>query len=121
MFYNNEDILNSKLILNHFSKKHKSKFLEHNIEFLSKKGQYNSINQDNFFCIVDGDIKMMGIFDGHGDCGHLVSNFAMCSIVNYIKNAQILKGKTLFECLPDSVTDEEVTKVIECAFKYAQD
>ena len=38
VFYNNEDILNSKMILNHFSKKHKSKFLEHNIEYLSKKG-----------------------------------------------------------------------------------
>ena len=47
VFYNNEDILNSRITLNHFSKKHKSKFLEHNIEFLSKKGQYNTINQDN--------------------------------------------------------------------------
>ena len=123
LFYNNEDILNEKSILNHFSKKHRLQFLnqrDHSIEYLCKKGQLNSVNQDNFFCIVDGDIKIMGIFDGHGEQGHIVSNFAMCQMVDYIKNAQILKGKTLFQCY-DSISDEEMTKVIECAFKYAQD
>jgi len=44
LFYNNESILNDQSLLNHFKKKHKSKFLNHNIEFLCKKGQHGAEN-----------------------------------------------------------------------------
>lgn len=94
LFYNNEDIINERSLLNHFSKKHKTIFNNHNIEFISKKGQVGPVNQDNFFALVDGDVKIMGLFDGHGDMGHFVSNFAMASMVNYIKNAEIMNGKS---------------------------
>ena len=79
-----------------------------------------SINQDNFFTVMDGDVKIMAIFDGHGENGQHISNFAMCEMLNYIKNAQIIKGKTFIQAI-DSISDEEVTKVIKCAFKYTQD
>ena len=56
-------------MLGHFSKKHKNLFLNHNIEFLSKKGQLGAFNQDNFFSVMDGEIKIMAVFDGHGEHG----------------------------------------------------
>ena len=50
---------------------------EKNVNVYSKKGAYSSVNQDNFFTVVDGDTKIFGIFDGHGSNGHHVSQFAM--------------------------------------------
>lgn len=46
------------------------------VEFCSKKGQHNHSNQDNFFCVVDGNTKIFGLFDGHGTYGERVSAFA---------------------------------------------
>jgi len=44
-------------------------FIKHNVEFLCKKGEIGSVNQDNFFTLVDGEVKLMGVFDGHGENG----------------------------------------------------
>lgn len=122
IFFNNETILNKGLLHEHFNKKHRTKFHKHDIEFLCKKGQHSSVNQDNMFCIVDGDVKIYGIFDGHGENGHFISNFAMSMMINYVKNSNLLKGKSfLYTGDILGTTDEEVSKMIRCAFKYTQD
>ena len=33
---------------------------------MCRKGKNNEMNQDNFFIILDGDVKIYGLFDGHG-------------------------------------------------------
>lgn len=42
-------------------------------------------NQDNFFIVVDSDIKLFGVFDGHGEFGHLVSAYASGIMLDYIR------------------------------------
>ena len=76
-------------LLEHFTNtlSYQDTFHERNIEFLCKKGGYhNSLNtegymtkkqnQDNFFCVTDNELKIFGVFDGHGEYGHLVSSYA---------------------------------------------
>ena len=76
LFYNSEKILNrgrskDRRVLHHFSKENKNVFAaDKHIEFMCKKGQMNHQNQDSFFCVVDGDTKIFGLFDGHGVNGH---------------------------------------------------
>jgi serine/threonine protein phosphatase PrpC len=36
--------------------------------------------------LIDGEIKIFGIFDGHGVYGHLVSGFAAGTMLDYIRN-----------------------------------
>jgi serine/threonine protein phosphatase PrpC len=58
----------------------KSTFAEHGISFASKKGSKSGPNQDDFLCLrieVPAQIRpdiLLGVFDGHGDNGHIVSN-----------------------------------------------
>jgi len=33
-------------------------------------------NQDNFFAVSDAELRIFGVFDGHGEFGHLVSGYA---------------------------------------------
>jgi|LauGreDrversion4_2_1035121.scaffolds.fasta_scaffold1309370_1 serine/threonine protein phosphatase PrpC len=33
-------------------------------------------NQDNFFAVSDAELRIIGVFDGHGEFGHLVSGYA---------------------------------------------
>ena len=66
LFYNTEKLLNGKSVIDHFSRDNKKLFNDKQVEFGCKKGQLNTINQDSFFCIIDGKNKYLGIFDGHG-------------------------------------------------------
>ena len=65
----------------------------------------------------------MGVFDGHGLNGHLVSRFVMGLMVNYIRESRRFKdifnfrgedGQVIFD-------DEFVNKAIRKCFRYAQD
>lgn len=47
---------------------------------------HRSINKHNFFSIIDGGIKIIGLFDGHGEEGHHVSSAAMGIMLDYIRN-----------------------------------
>jgi hypothetical protein len=71
--------------------------LEKNIEFQCKKGggfealntQFylpKKQNQDNFFIVSDAEFKIFGVFDGHGEFGHMVSGFAQGIMLDYIRN-----------------------------------
>lgn len=91
------------------------------IEFMSKKGQMSSINQDNMFCLVDGETKIFGLFDGHGPNGHLVSGFVMGQMLDFIKNSKIFRDKDLFGFGSSSVSDADMKKAIRMCFQYAQD
>jgi hypothetical protein len=100
----------------------KNLFNDKNIRFSSKKGQFNNVNQDNFFCIVDGETKIFGIFDGHGSNGNLVSNFVMGQMVDYIKHSEVFRKLKLFDQYhSNSVSDEDMKHAIRCAFQYAQE
>lgn len=35
--------------------------------------------------LLDGEIKIFGVFDGHGVYGHLVSGFAAGTMLDYIR------------------------------------
>lgn len=37
-------------------------------------------NQDDFFAIQSGKLGIYGVFDGHGPCGHKISNFVSASL-----------------------------------------
>ena len=72
--------------------------------------------------IVDGDTKIYGLFDGHGVKGHLISSFAMGTMVDYIKNSKCFKNLNISEMNGgEPVTDAEMTKAIRLCFKYTQD
>jgi serine/threonine protein phosphatase PrpC len=58
----------------------------------------------------------MGIFDGHGLNGHLMSSFVMGAMVDFIENS---KQFNQTEHL-DQMTDEEMTRAIRKCFRYAQ-
>jgi len=88
LFYNSEQILNKDDCIEHFKKDKKKKFHDKNIEFSCKKGRKHEQNQDNFFVILEKKVKIMGVFDGHGINGHLMSSFTMGAMVSYIQNSK---------------------------------
>ena len=48
------------------------------------------------FVIIDGNIKLFGVFDGHGPRGHLASSFAQAKFVQYIQeNKKFFESKNL--------------------------
>ena len=88
---------------------------------MCKKGMHNHQNQDNFFVLCDGFIKMTGIFDGHGANGHLISSFAKGTMLDYIKNAKPFRDIDWLSSYQGTQFDARVTKAIRLAFKYVQD
>ena len=119
LFYNNETLLNRKSLLDHFNRENRNLFADKNIEFICKKGVLTPENQDNFFCTIDGDLKVYGIFDGHGQNGSFISNYVMGHMLDYIRNSQIFTDKDLE--VGGETSDADMTKAIRCCFKYAQD
>ena len=85
-FYCNETILVSENVNDHFSPEHHKLILLKNIEFMCKKGKGTTENQDNFFILIDGEVKIFGLFDGHGVNGNQVSGFASGMMLNFIRN-----------------------------------
>ena len=65
---------------------------------------WHSINQNSFFSIIDGNIKIMGLFDGHGEVGHLVSSAAMSIMVDYLRNRNdIFRTKYIQQAKPEEI------------------
>jgi serine/threonine protein phosphatase PrpC len=79
------------------------------------------LNQDNFFILIDGETKIYGLFDGHGVKGHLISSFAMGTMLDYIKNSKCFKDKNLYDPNGEPLPDADITKAIKLCFKYTQD
>lgn len=95
----------------------KKDFEKNKIEYVCKKGQTGlEMNQDNFFCIADGNNKFFGLFDGHGINGNKISNFVMGAATEYLKNSSRFRCKDI-----DDYADEEINKIMRKCFRYAQD
>lgn len=115
---------------------------EKNIEFQCKKGGgFESLNtdfylpkkqnQDNFFIVTDDDLKFFGIFDGHGEFGHLVSGLASGIMLDYIRNKDkafrlkylmsesIILTKQLKVFIGDCY-DLSIRRALRRCFKYTQ-
>ena len=105
--------------MEHFSKENKAKFADRHIEFTCRKGQMPHQNQDNYFIVIDGDIKIFGLFDGNGVNGHLISSFAMGEMLKYIKNSHMFREKSILG--GKQINDQEITRAIRCCFKYTQE
>lgn len=82
-----------------------------------KKGHSSLPNQDNAFLLVDGDLKVLCVGDGHGVNGDKVSSFAISMLINYIRNV-----KSSFFTLSNigSQPRAQIELEIKRAFKYVQ-
>ena len=77
---------------------------------------HRSINKHNFFSIIDGGVKIIGLFDGHGEEGHHVSSAAMGIMLDYIRNKNdVFKTSYIQKASPDEIMQE-----IKKAFRYTQ-
>lgn len=71
-------------------------------------------NQDNFFSIIDGTMKIIGLFQGHGAEGSNVSASAMGHMLDYLRNKNdVFKSNNINNATPDQILIE-----IQKAFKY---
>ena len=131
IFYMNESLLIEENIRKHFDPRNDRKFHAHGQEFLCVKGAgpklssatdkmsycqqvRNNDNKNSFFSIIDGDIKIIGLFDGHGEQGHLVSSAAMGIMLDYLRNRNdVFRTKSI-----NSETPEKMQREIKKAFKY---
>jgi serine/threonine protein phosphatase PrpC len=116
LFFNSEVLINKQSILEHFKRDNKKMLMDKNVEIGCKKGKVNSENQDSFFYLIDGDVKIIGVFDGHGVKGHLASSVAMGAMAKYIQNSQRFKDIRRVD-----LDDQFVEKTIRKCFRYAQD
>ena len=74
------------------------------------------MNMDSFFSIIDGNIRIFAILDGHGEHGHTVSSAAMSILLDYIRNRNdVFKSKSL-----DQASEDDILSEIRKAFKYTQ-
>ena len=123
LFYNSESILNTGEPLLHLQKENKKLFMDKGIEYCCKKGKKNVMNQDNFFVINEGKLKIMGVFDGHGLNGSYISSYTMGAMVDFIRNSK--RFRDIFKPNADGsekdYDDEEVNKAIRKCFRYVQD
>ena len=103
-----------QILLDHFAKENKKYFYDKHIEFCCKKGKSHSQNQDNFFALVDGPLRIFGVFDGHGIYGHTISGFAAGIMLDYIRN----KDKTFNIKNLNKETDKNVTIALRRCFKH---
>jgi len=141
MFYNNESLLIEENVRNHFSKKNIKTFYRQAQEFVCLKGsnptkqnyfikdgsgeniqssdapKLHDMNKNSFFSVMDGSVKIIGLFDGHGDQGHNVSAAAMGIMLDYLRNKNdVIKRANL-----GNASGEDIINEIKKAFKYTQE
>lgn len=74
------------------------------------------MNSNSFFSVIDGDIKIIGLYDGHGKQGHYCSSAAMGIMLDYLRNrSDIIKSKAIHQA-----SEEDILNEIKKAFKYTQ-
>jgi len=63
--------------------------------------------------VLDGDIKIFGVFDGHGIHGHLVSGFASGIMLKYIRD----NGKFFCRKNLEKILEQEKESLIKSKIK----
>ena len=66
------------------------------------------------FSVIDGDIRIFGVFDGHGIYGHLVSGFAAGHMLDYIRN----KDNTFSSARLAKASEPEIKRALRRCFRY---
>lgn len=84
---------------------------------MCRKGRLNGANQDNSFILLDGDVKIYGLFDGHGQNGHQVSSFAQSKVLDFIRNKH---GPFFDQVNLENATEKQIRCKIKQCFKYVQ-
>jgi hypothetical protein len=84
IFFNNETLLDKENLNGHFSKTNRKILNDNGVDYMVVKG--NSSETENLFMIKDHNVKIFGVFDGHGECGQLVSAFVQGRFLNCIRN-----------------------------------
>ena len=63
------------------------------IGYACKKGlKPESPNQDDFCIMLDGDTILLGVFDGHGPCGHLMSDFVHTDLPKLVIGSETIES-----------------------------
>jgi len=65
---------------------------------------------------MDGNVKIIGLFDGHGDQGHNVSAAAMGIMLDYLRN----KNEVIKRANMGNASGDDILHEIKKAFKYTQ-
>jgi len=62
----------------------------------------------------------MGLFDGHGPHGHLISGFTMGTMLDFVKNSKQFKNMNFHDPhnRDTSKPDADIRKAIRCCFKF---
>ena len=64
-------------------------------------------NQDNFFSIVDGNMRIIGLFQGHGTEGNHVSASAMAHMLDYLRNKNdVFKSNYIYNATQEEILNE---------------
>lgn len=80
----------------------------------------NKQNQDNFFVVADSELRIFGVFDGHGEFGHIVSSYAQGIMLDYIRHKdKALRPRYLFNL--ENSYDIEIRRALRRCFKYTQE
>lgn len=107
LFFLNETILERQNVNELFSRENRKLIYDKSIEFMCKKGRQTTENQDNLFILLDGDVKIFGVFDGHGLNGNQISGFASGQMLDYIRN---IKGEFFTKKNLEKESNQEIEK-----------
>ena len=67
--------------------------------------------------MLDGDVKIFGLFDGHGINGNFISGFASGQMLDFIRNIQ---GEFFSKKNLEKASNGEIERMIKRCFKYVQ-
>lgn len=98
-----------------FNQNHLNTLQMKGLVMVCKKGHSGLPNQDNVFTLVDGDLKIFCVADGHGVNGDKVSSFALSMLLNYIRN---VKGSFFSAQSFCTSPRSEIELELKRAFKY---
>ena len=120
LFHNNETLLQRGNMTDHFSRTNpymKNILVDRDIEFQCNKGNETEMNQDNLFILIDNDVKIFGVFDGHGINGHRVSSFACGKTFEYIRNLSngFFRKKNLMD---PKTKEKDIERQVKLCFKF---
>jgi len=65
--------------------------------------------------LLDGDVKIFGLFDGHGINGNFISGFASGQMLDFIRNIQ---GEFFSKKNLEKASNGEIERMIKRCFKY---